>query len=632
MNETRSTLTDRSAALSPAKRKLLEMRLRGLSLDEEPRGGVAPRPESEDPLSFGQERIWFQRQIVPDAALHNIALLIHVDGPLDVPAMQASLDAIIRRHEVLRAGFQSRDGVPTQIIAPALTLGIRRIDLRALEPAQQEAELRRLADDEIGSPFDLARPPLLRLTLLELGPMRYGLLLTVHHIIWDGWSSGLFIEEFKALYEGIVSGRPDPTPPPRIQYPDFAYWQRRLLESEAGTRQVDYWKRQLAGLPPLLPFPTDRPRKAARQSRSAEYFWSLPPDIRAGLSDLGRRNGTSLFVTLLAWFKVLLFRYTGSSDIVVGTTIAYRTQPEFEKLLGFFANALVLRTPLQGDMSFETLLGRVHRMFLEAESNQDVPFGKLVEELAPKRDLSYNPLFQIAFVLHNLPFEKPALPGLSLSVEELSTGSPAFDLVFHVFDEPSGLTAKFEYDAELFDRSTLQLLAGCLKSLAAAVLAEPRRRIDSLPLLSTAEEKRLLEASRTVLPDLPAERLIHHRIDAVAQAHPTAVAVTCAGEQMTYGELVRRANQLAQHLRRLGVGPEGTVVLCMAPSVEMIVALLGILKADGAYVPVDPAYPEARLRYMTENCGAVAVVTTTMLAAGIPDTQARKICLDAEWN
>lgn len=626
------TVADRQGRLSPTKREILEMKLRGRHSEGAARKEISPRPCFENPLSFGQERIWFQCQVMPNVALFHIPLLVRLDGPLNIPALETSLNGLFCRHEVLRTGFSSQAGVPFQIISPELTVSITHIDLNALDPELQQADVHRRAAAEAQKPFDLANPPLLRVTLLALGPTRHVLLLTVHHIVWDGWSSGLMIKEIGALYGAIVTGNPNLPTPMSVQYADFAHWQRQLFKGESGAAQSAYWKRQLEGIPPLLTLPTDRPRAAVQRHRGSTYSWNLSQDIHIDLSEVSRKNGTTLFVTLLAAFNTLLFHYSGQTDVVVGTTIAYRTRPELENLIGFFTNSLVLRTNLQGNPSFETLLARVHEAALGALSNQDVPFEKLVEELAPKRGLSYNPLFQVAFVLHNLPMEKLALPDLTITIEELNTNSAAFDLVLHLFDERPGLKARLEYDADLFEQATIVRIASHFDTLLQGVRSNPTLRIDALTLLNGEEQKLVLDASTSRLAGVPVGPLLHHMIDYTARANMKAVAVVCGTRKLTYGELIIRANKLAHHLQSLGVGPDAPVCICMDSSVDMIVGILGILKADGAYVPIDPSYPASRIQYVLEDSNAATLLTTQKIADSLPDAPVQKVLLDADWS
>lgn len=631
-SESRTDIADRKARLSKTKLAILEAKLRGRGDEGAAAGTIPLRLPGETPLSFGQERIWFQCQVGGNAALYNIPMLVRLSGHLDFSALETCIDALIRRHEVLRTGFRNEAGRPVPFIMPAVRLTVERIGLGALDPALREAATRDHAAAEARKPFDLGAPPLLRVTLLALGPQEHVLLLTVHHIVWDGWSSGLLIREIGALYDAVVSRRPVPLPSLPVQYGDFACWQRRLFEGEEGAAQRAYWRRQLDGLPPLLALPTDRPRPPMQSHRGSTYSWRLPESVEAAAAELGRRKGATLFSTLLSVLKVLLFRYSGQDDIAVGTTIAYRTRPELEGLFGFFANSLVLRADLRGNPTFGTLLGRVHEVVLGAQSNQDVPFEKLVEELAPKRALSHNPLFQVAFVHHNLPTEKLALPALTIATEETSTNAAAFDLVLHVFNERPGLRMRFEYDADLFDEATIIRMARHFDLLLEGFLRDPERRLGEIPLLSAEEEEQALAAARGEAVALPEGLLLHHLIEAAARDHSHRPAVASGTETLTYRELVARAGSLARELRSLGVKPDIPVGLCVAPSVDMIVGMIGILMAGGAYVPLDPAYPAARIGHVLEEAGAALLVTSHAVADTVPDAGPPRVYLDRDWT
>lgn len=614
------------ATLSESKRKLLEMRLRGRKA--EARCDIPIRPQSENPLSFGQERIWFQCRVTTNPALYHVALLAWCDGVLNLSALEWSLNEIIRRHEVLRSGFVETDGAPRQIISQSIALSISQVDLQQIDAQLQENEVRRRAEAEAREPFDLATPPLLRVTLLTLAPQRHALLLTVHHILWDGWSSGLFIKEISRLYAARSSGLPNHLPPLPIQYGDFAYWHRRSLKSEEGRRQIAYWKKRLEGLPELSSLPTDRPRPATQRHRGSNHSWRLPDEVCAGLSDLSRTRGVTLFASLLAVFNAVLFHYTGQGDLAVGTTIAFRTRSELENLLGFFANALVLRTRLAADQSFVELLSDVHQSTLEAQANQDVPFERLVDELARKRGLSYNPLFQIAFVLHNLPMEKLQLPGLTIAVDETNTDSAAFDLVFHIFDEGPGLRARFEYDSDLFERSTIIRLASHFDSFARNVIRCPSSRISDFSLLDDDQRSLLVDGSRTPLTVASRPSLLHQGLDSLARSG--TIAVSTDSGAASYQDLLARARQLGHHLVKLGVGPDVPVAVVVEPSIEMIVAILGVLEANGAYVPIDPSYPAERVAFILSDSAAVAIVTTRSAAAALPSIAIPFVFLDAD--
>jgi len=613
--------------LSPAKRELLRMRLSGRGAESPAQAGIEPRPAGENPLSFGQERMLFQLLLEPDLTLYHIPLLVKFDGALDARALEASLNAMIERHEVLRSSFTRLEtGLWAQTNHPQARLDLHRIDLQHWPAAAQEAELSALVSAEARTPFELSKPPLMRAKLAALAPERHALLLTIHHILWDGWSSVLMIREIKALYGALVAGRDSPLEPLQVHYGDFAHWQRQLVESDAGKRQIAYWKRQLADLPEFSTLPADRPRAAAQRRRGGSHAWSLPPGAPARLTELARKSNTTLFVALLSAFYAFLFQLTGQADFAIGTTIAYRPRRELEKLVGFFTNVLVLRADMAGRPSFETLLARVHEVAIEAQAHQDAPFEKIVEELAPKRDLGRNPLFQIAFVLHNLPAETLELPGVSLTVAETDAEAAAFDLVMHIFEETDRVRARFEYDADLFDRTTIARLAADFDAFLANLLEDPTRPINSVSLLSKADEARLIAAATLPLAPFAQEPILHRL--AGASARNDAIAVVSRGERLSYGELAARANRLARALIARGVGPDVRVGVFVEPSLEMIVAILGALKAGGAYVPVDPSYPAPRIHFMMADCKAAAVVATRASARALPPLDAPIVLVD----
>ncbi|TDX61140.1 amino acid adenylation domain-containing protein [Methylosinus sp. sav-2] len=617
MIESRREQQDKKARLSPGKRELLELRLRGRASLQMTQNDIAPRPPGDNPLSYGQERIWFQCQVSPNPALFNIALLARIGGALDAGALQSSLAEIIRRHEVLRSGFASNCGVPRLFYSSDADFSFERIDLRSLDEEAQNSEVRALSHAEARKPFDLDAPPLMRATLLILGDERHVLLLTIHHIIWDGWSSGLLIQEIAQLYEAAMKGAPNPLAPLSVQYGDFAYWHRRLMTSEAGRKQLDYWANRLAGLPDLLALPTDRPRASKQANRGSRYSWTLSQEALAGLTELARRTNTTLFVVLVSAFKTLLYHYSGQTDIAVGTTIAYRTHPELERLVGFFANALVLRTTLDDNPSFETLLARVHEAAVGAQSNQDAPFETLVEKLATKRGLSHNPLFQVAFVHHNIPIERLTLSNLTIDVEEVSTESAIFDLVLHVFNEAPGLRLRFEFDVGLFDDATIAAMAGHFTALVQNMLEAPTLRIAALSLSDSAERSQIIAMSEGASLQTVTPELIHHWLGRNARADQLAVS-TC-GAALTYGELSARSNRIAHWLQRLGVGPDVPVGVLLEPSVELVAAIVGVSKAGGAFVPLDPAYPPGRIDYVLSDAKAGVLLTTQELASKLGD-------------
>ena len=603
---------------------------RGAGLQAPP---IVPVPrDGELPLSFAQQRLWFIDQLEPGCSVYNFPAAVRLKGPLNVVALKQSLNEIVRRHEALRTTFAIVEGRPVQVIAPLLTLPLPIVDLRGLPETERETEVRRLVTNEAQRPFDLAKGPLVRATVLGLGQNEHVGLLTMHHIVSDGWSTGILIREMAVLYEAFSSGTPASLPELPIQYADFAHWQRQWLAGEVLETQLTYWKQQLGGAPPLMELPTDHPRPPLQSFRGTHHSVTLPNDISAGLKALSQQHGVTLFMTLLAAFKVVLHSYTSQDDIIIGTPIANRNRLEIEGLIGFFVNTLVLRTDLSGDPTFGDVLRRVRDVCLGAYAHQDLPFERLVEELHLARDVSRNPLFQVMFVLQNARSEPLELPGLKLTPVEVDSGTTHFDLTLHIADTGHELIATLAYNTDLFETASIVRMLKHFTTLLETICASPDRRLSELPLLTEPERRQLLlewNATRAVQPN---ELCIHQLFEAQSGRTPEAIAVVFDGEWLTYGELNRRANQLANHLRVLGVGPEVPVAICLKHSLEAVIGLLGILKAGGVYVPLDPAYPKERLAFMLEDAAAPVLLTQQLLIAGLPRNSAKMVCLDSDWE
>ncbi|WP_437667767.1 amino acid adenylation domain-containing protein [Sorangium sp. So ce1182] len=592
----------------------------------------APR-KGELPLSFAQQRLWFLDRLEPASAFYNVPAVVRLSGRLDVDALARSLQEIVRRHEALRTVFPTTlAGEAHQAIASALEVPFPIVDLQAFAEPALEAEVRRRAEEEGQEPFDLAKGPLLRTTLLRLGEQEHVLVLTMHHIVSDGWSMGVLVRELGALYEAFARGLPSPLPALPIQYADYAVWQRAWLSGEVLEAQLAYWKKQLSGAPPALELPTDRPRPAVHTYRGAVLPVALPRELSTALAALSRREGVTLFMTLLAAFQVLLHRYTGQDDIVVGSPIAGRTHPQTEGLIGFFVNTLVLRTDLSRQPTVRELLGRVREVTLGAYAHQEVPFEKLVEELSPARDLSRTPLFQVLFSLQNAPMPALVLGDVKLAPVEVEQTTAKFELTLSFGETEEGLRGALEYNTDLFDAATIERMAGHYRTLLEGLVAEPGRRVSELSLLTEAERQKLLVTWNATEAEYPRDTCIHGLFEAQVEETPDAVAVVYEGQKLTYRELNARANQLAHHLRRLGVGPEVLVGLCVERSLEMVVGLLGILKAGGAYLPLDPAYPAERLAFMLEDAAVPVLLTQDRVANALPVTSCMMLCLDTDWE
>ncbi len=592
---------------------------------------IVPVPrDGELPLSFAQQRLWFIDQLEPGGSVYNFPAAVRLKGPLNMAALKQSLDEIVKRHEALRTTFAIVDGRPVQVIAPLLSLTLPIVDLRELPEPERESEVQRLATNEARRPFDLAEGPLVRATVLRLGEAEHVGLLTMHHIVSDGWSTGILIREMAVLYDAFCSDRPASLPELPIQYADFAHWQRIWLQGEVLDTQLAYWKHQLLGAPPLLEVPTDHPRPALQTFHGAHQAILLPKALGDALKALSRQEGVTLFMTLLAAFQLLLHGYTDQDDVVVGTPTANRNRLEIEGLIGFFVNTLVLRTDFSDNPTFRNLLRRVREVCLGAYAHQDLPFERLVEELHPTRDLSRNPLFQVMFVLQNASLQPVELPGLSLSPVEVDTGTTHFDLTMHIVDTDHGLVGTLAYNTDLFEAVTITRMLGYFRTLLEAVAATPERRVSDLPLITDTERQQLLVDWNDNKANCPKGLCIHQLFEAQVARTPDATALVLENQQLTYDELNRRANQLANHLRLLGVRPELPVAICLKPSVEMVVGLLGILKAGGVYLPLDPAYPKERLAFMLEDAEVPVILTREALLVGLPEHHAKVVCLDSD--
>ncbi|MBN1203856.1 MAG: amino acid adenylation domain-containing protein [Myxococcaceae bacterium] len=593
----------------------------------------APR-DGRLPLSFAQERLWFLEQLQPGNLAYNVPIAFRLSTAIDVGALERSLGEILRRHEALRTTFSSVDGQPVQVIAPPQPFVLPQVDLRHLPPQDRELEAQRWAQLEAQRPFDLVRGPLFRAQFLWLAAQDQVLLITLHHIVSDGWSLAVLMRELGALYEAFASHRPSPLPELPIQYADFAWWQRQWLQGEELERLLAYWRRQLAGAPPVLELPADRPRPPVQRFQGATQSFLLAPEVSQAIKALSLQEGSTLFMTLLTAFDVLLSRYSGQTDIIVGTPIANRTRPELEGLIGFFVNTLVLRTSLSGNPRFVDLLARVRDVTLEAYAHQDLPFERLVEELQPQRNLSHTPLFQVMFVLQNAPSSGSTSiqgsPPPQGALAPAAASSAKFDLTLSMVETEHGLIGSIEYNTDLFDPDRIIRLWDCFQVLLRGISADPFRRISELPLHSEQERHRLLVEENATRRGYSLERCLHEWIEDQVRRTPDAPAVLFEGTLLSYQELDRRATQVAHHLRRLGAGPESLVALCIERSLEMMVGVLGILKAGAAYVPIDPSYPEARLAFMLEDCGAPVLLTLERLRGGLPSYPGRVLCLDTD--
>ncbi|HYO54384.1 amino acid adenylation domain-containing protein, partial [Archangium sp.] len=554
---------------------------------------LAPvRRDGPLPLSFSQQRLWFMDQLSPGDSSFNVTLAARVTGPLEVESLEWSLRELCRRHESLRTTFVTVQGQPVQIISPEPRLQLGVVDLSGLGEQEREAEVQRRADEDAAWPFELTKGPLLRVQLLRLAPREWVLLVALHHIVTDGWSMSLFFKELGALYEAHSRGKPSPLPELSIQYADYAVWQRNWLSGEVLEAQLAYWRKQLAGAPAVLELPTDHPRPAFRSTRGAVAVGpTFPPALIQALRGVAQKEGVTFFMLLEAVFHTLLHRYSGQDDISVGTTVAGRTRTETEPLIGPFINTLVFRLNLAGEPTFRELLARVREMALGAYAHQDVPFEKLVDELAPERSLSHAPLFQAVFDMGGYAGGTPTkLAELELTPLSTQLTTTKFDLALVMVDQEDGMVGACQYSTDLFEEQTVLRMLGHLKTLLEGVAANPEQRLSKLPLLGEQEKRQLLVEWNATEVAAPVACL-HELFEEQARRTPDAVAVSFEGTQLSYQQLERHANQLAHYLRERGVGPDVVVGLCLDRGVELVVGMLGILKAGGAWLPLDPAQP-----------------------------------------
>ncbi|WP_414575221.1 amino acid adenylation domain-containing protein [Anabaena sp. CCY 9402-a] len=563
------------------------------------------------PLSFAQQRLWFLEQLQPDNYTYNLPTAVRLTGILDVGLLERSLNTIIQRHELLRTNFKTVDGNPVLDIQPSVTLPLAVIDLQAFNLLEQDEEVRHLALKEAQTPFDLATDVLLRVKILQLAKDENVVLFTMHHIVSDGWSMEILVKEFATLYTAFSANQPSPLPELAIQYVDFAVWQRQWLQGEVLETQLDYWRQQLGGILPVLQLPTDYPRGRVQTFRGAIESFSLSPQLSQDIIKLAKNAGVTPFVTLLTAYKILLHRYTGQTDILVGTPVANRHRREIEALIGFFINTLVLRTNLADNPSFQELLQQLRTTTWQAYDHQDIPFEKLVEVLQPERDLSFNPLFQVKFRLENAPTEKLELPGLTLTPLNRTEASAKLDLSLDMYETSTGFVGAFEYNRDLFAPETIKRMVGHFQTLLTAIFENPQKRISELPLLTDKEKQTILIDWNQTQVEFPSHLTFQDLFAAQVEKTPDAVAIIFENQSLTYKELNQKSNQVAHYLKQKGVKPEVIVGLCVERSPLMIIALLGILKAGGAYLPLDPNYPPERLGYMLADSQVPILLTET---------------------
>ncbi len=583
-------------------------------------------------LSFGQERLWFLYQMDPANPFYNLNTAARLMGVLDIDALERGINEIISRHEILRTRYQVIEGQPFGVVDSALKLTVEVTDLLRLSEPDRESEALKLSAEYFQQPFDLGKGPLIRASVLKLGEPNYLLLLSMHHIIFDGWSIGIFFRELATLYESYSAREPASLSDPTLQYSDFAYWQRQWLQGDALKTHLTFWKAYLSGANTILDLHTDRPRPPVQSFRGARRSFRIPSDVVESIKLLAQQEQATLFAALLSAFQTLLFRYTNQEDITVGTPVANRNKLEIENLIGFFVNTVPIRVDLSGDPTFRQLLGRVRETILEVQTHQEIPLERVVEEVQPKRELNRAPLFQVMFVLQNAPFPQLKLADLTLVPMEIDNGTAKFDLTLYMREMGRELTGSLAYNTDLFESTSIARMISCFQILLESVAADADQHISKLALLAATQRQELLTEYNQTDEAYLCDRLIHQLFEAEAESSPDALALVYEKQNLTYAELNKKANQLAHYLTSMGIGPELPVGICMEPSIDTIIGILGIIKAGGAYVPIDPSFPKERVDFILDDVRAPVLLTRQTTPEKFSGCKAQVINLDADWQ
>lgn len=596
------------------------------------------------PLTFSQERVWFLQQLDPSSVAYNFQATLRINGPLKVPALEQSLTEMVNRHEILRTTFVEKNGHARQIIHAPLPASLEVIHLEEVKKDKQNAVLEKLIRDEVAKQFDVSRLPLIRWILFSFNEREHLLLHIEHHFVHDGWSFNVFLGELLELYKAFASGAPPQLAPPRFQFADFAVWQRQYVQSEEFQTQLTYWKKKLSDSPPMSELPTDRPRPRMQTFNGRCLRIPLPADLAQNIRSFSNREETSLFVIMMSAFFALAYQYTRQADFCVGTSMANRQRPETEGLLGMLVNNVVLRAQMAADISFRDLLAQVRNLTFEAYENQDVPFQEVVQGLNLNRDLSVNPLFQTTFNFHNSPVTVPEVSQLQLQLlEALGNGAAKFDLGVIVIPatvqrlrlnpewDKDAVVMLWEYNTDLFDESTIRRIVGHYNKLLGSMISDPQQKSAEVCLLNDAERRQVLVDWNQTGKNVAPEMSVHELFEQQARQAPEAPAVMHRQQCLNYAELSQRSNQLGRYLRKLGVGSETRVGICMDRCPEVVVAMLAILKAGGAYVPLDPAYPAARLQYLIKDAELKLVLSQQQVRKRLAEAEGSWISLDESW-
>jgi amino acid adenylation domain-containing protein len=618
--------------LSRQKLALLSAKLKERTV-KAPQQEIGRRPNrfAPCPLSFAQQRLWFLDQLAPNNPFYNIPEAVRLDGKLDLKVLERVINEIVRRHEALRTRIEMGEREPVQVIEEWEYRELWVENLTSLTQQEREEEIMKAMREEAGTGFDLSRGPLLRVKVLKVAEEQHVVLFTMHHIISDAWSMGVLMREVCALYEGYGAGNESPLPEVGIQYADYAIWQRECLAGGVLEREVRYWKERLRGMA-IIELPTDHPRPPSPSYRGGQVGIGIGRESSEGLQSLSQQEGVTLFMALMAAFKVVLMRYSGEEDVGVGTVVANRTRNEVEGVIGFFVNTLVLRTDLGGNPTFKELIRREREVVLDAFAHQEAPFEKLVEEINPDRDLSRSPLFQVMMTLQNMGGEKLKIKGLKVSGIGEGSGTAKFDLTLALAEGRGVIAGSLGYSHDLYEGETIRRMARHYEKVVVEIIRNSEQRIREIELLSEAERKQLLEEWNHWESKPVTEATIPELFERRQQRVGDRVAVSYEEQELTYRELNERANRVAHYLRRLGVGPEVTVGICVGRCLELVVGVLGVLKAGGTYLPLDPGYPAERLRYMLEDARPLVLLTEQRRLVSLPDFEGKTVCLDRDWS
>jgi len=618
------------------KKRILELMLK--------KKGIVPRNESKTPLiparmdkndlalSNAQQRLWFLEELTTDTVAYVFCNRVDLRGTIDLSVLSRAYQEIVNRHEIMRTSYHQKDGIPSQTIHQNIVIDIPLIDLQRLSGSDCETRLQEVINTESKKPFDMKVAPLMRMCIVRLSNQHHVVLQTIHHIVYDGWSLAVIYDELASLYEAFLAGKENPLSELDIQYADYTSWQRGVLDSSAAKEKMTFWKQNLSGHLPVLELPIGKSRPSSQSYNGALHRIKYSAGLTSALNGFAARHDCTVFMLLMTAFKVLLHRYTGETDIIIGTPVANRNYHQIEKLIGLFVNSLVLRTSLEDDPDVQELLSRVRTTASNAFANQEVPFEKIVDELKIERDISHNPIFQVMFAFQNTPDLPDKIGEAELDLEILDNDTSVFDITLNLHDSQDGIYGYIEYCSDLFDAQAIERMAGHYQNILESMISRPASRISELQLMGSDERNQILGNWNQVPVSYDSDKYVHQLIEEQARINPEGYSLCHSGRRVTYTQLNEQSNQLARHLKNLGIGAGTIVGLCVDRSIEMFIGILGILKAGGAYLPLDPEYPNDRLSFMIEDTNIEILVTKNTLIGNLPNHNTETVCLDSDWD